>query len=67
MISAFTLTNGAKSEGDPIRVVRVVAVLVAVVVDVTEVVGIVRRTQPPVVSGARPVTSNPYWILTLNP
>lgn len=44
----------AKSEAHAVRVVSVVVVDVAIVVDVEEVVGIVnvRRTEPPVVSGA---------------
>ena len=58
MISFPTLPNDAKSERNPILVVRVVVVLVAVVVHVPEVVRTVRRTQPPVVSGTRTSTNN---------
>lgn len=39
----------AESEDHTIGVARVVVVLVAIVIDVTEIRGIVHRTQPPVV------------------
>lgn len=52
-----SLFKDAESEGDPIRVVRVVVVGVAVVVDVPEVAPAIRRTQPPVVRGARQKSS----------